>query len=96
MISESERNPDKLYFYCAKCRYFEWYSGEEEEVTSRRNNLNAERGQVNARNGDGIPVRQVAGPKQFLIAGALGNALIIINLTLLAVFIFIQIVKSIR
>ena len=46
----------------------------------------------------GIPVKQVEGPmqepKQFLKPRALGNVLIIINLTLLAIFIFIQIFIS--
>nr|XP_027095927.1 uncharacterized protein LOC113715824 [Coffea arabica] len=65
MISESEKNLDKLYFRCAKCRYFEWYDGgEKEEVNSKRSNLNAKRGLVKSRNRDGILVKQVEGPMQ--------------------------------
>ena len=100
-ISESEKNPDKLYFCCSKCRYFKWYDGgEEEEVNSRRSNqdTNRERNISRARV-LGISERQsepnVELQRQLPAQSVLGNVLLITNMLLLAIFIFIQIVKSI-
>ena len=35
-ISESERNPHKLYFCYTNCKFFEWYEGPEEEKVSNK------------------------------------------------------------
>ena len=36
-ISESRRNPNKLYFCCSNCKFFQWFEGPEEgEVSSQR------------------------------------------------------------
>ena len=36
-ISESRRNPNKLYFGCSNCKFFQWFEGPEEgEVSSQR------------------------------------------------------------
>ena len=73
--------PGRLYFGCSKYGYFKWFDGNvAKEVSSRRQE----------------------DPTQVQISKSIGNnvvsptqILIMINMSLLIIFIFIQIVKSI-
>ena len=84
-ISESERNPHKLYFCCTNCRFFEWYEGpEEEEVSSQR-----ERRHSSMQREEQVQIGRVE--QQYSIV----TKLMILNLVFLAIYMFIQIMKSV-
>lgn len=80
-------------------QYFHWYDGgEDEEVSSKRYKRNVEREQLSSIRRDAISERQpevsLVQQRQFSQLGVFGNMLVIISLILLAMLIFIQIVKS--
>ena len=90
-ISESENNPNKLYFFCAKCKYFQWYEGpEEEEVNSRNYDTNSVL-QSHLQQQRSMAVRR----EMPIVLTSAVAILFIINLILVAVYVFIHIVKSI-
>ena len=96
-ISESERNPNKLYFSCSKCNYFQWYEGNEGEELQRQRNEGEE--VQRTRNGADsavLPLRKANQECNFVPQqNACITFLFIINLVLLAIYLFIQIVKAI-
>ena len=96
-ISESERNPDKLYFSCSKCNYFQWYEGNEgEELQSQRNEGEEVQSQRNEADRAVLPLRTANQESNLMPRqNAIITILFIINLLLLAIYLFIQIVKAI-
>ena len=77
-ISESKRNPNKLFFCCANYNYFQWYEDNDYEVNSRRGESH-----LTFKN---VEVVHQNSTRTFLI---------MINLMLVAIYVLVQIVKSI-